>query len=143
MIVCIALAGFLSFAFSMYRAVKLYRIEEEVHKTYVPVIWAINDYQEKHQRYPENLEALVPGFIEELPVPHAYEKICYHASPDGQSWELRIFSTRVHPTRTYIVGTGRKLSEDEKARLIKAFHFWKVIQNKHENQTDDSFCRNP
>ena len=78
---------------------------------------AINDYIEKHGQPPPKLDALVPEFIEAIPLFPEISKVDYRLSGDGKDWTLDLFWTDRKIPLVYRRTNAGLSSEDAERRI--------------------------
>lgn len=78
---------------------------------------AINDYAEKHGKPPAELEALIPEFIQSMPVFPEISKIDYRLSPDGKEWTMDLYRTNRSVPLIYRRTNAGLNSDDTKRRI--------------------------
>ncbi len=68
----------------------------ETYLTYAKLAIAIEQYRRQHQELPENLAALAPDFIAEIPSDPFYGEAIRYVRPTADSYELRVSGESRH-----------------------------------------------
>lgn len=126
-IVCVLFSILVIPAIQLYDRISWYQIEDNIHGTYAPVIKAASDFEKNNNSIPVSLESLIPEYIQRTP--ESEYGVAEYSVIDNKNWQLAIESKDRGEKRIYLFRTNHHLSADEKERLIKEFHYWKVLKS--------------
>lgn len=126
-IAALAVTGFV--ASSVYIAWHKFAIEDHIHGVFYPVAMGLNEFQKDTGSAARELAQITPKYISEIPNLGIVDKIGYTRSPDGQNWELSLYSTALTPPRYYVARSSQKYTESEEKRVMLRYHsIWTVLK---------------
>ena len=117
------------FIFTIYQTTRDFKIEEEIHKTFSPLLDAINNYADINKDPPSTLDKLLPKFITRIPTSKIIENVEYKLINNGKDWELKLQGEN----NIYIYRFTNIYSAEEKKQIIKQYHGnWAVFEFKKQ-----------
>ena len=122
-------------AYSITQSLHYYDIEGSIHAAFYPLIPALDRYSEEHQKAPDELDDLVPDYLDEIPALGRVSDVRYTHEQGKPHWRLTLESLATGDKRLYIAESGMPLSEDEKRDLVLQYHSrWNVLEPKQAEQ---------
>jgi hypothetical protein len=116
-------------AFGIYRGVREFSVEDNIHGDFFPVVRALYDYQDEHGSPAVELTDLLPKYLPAIPKSHLVDAIDYKVSKDGENWEFRLHSKALSPTRFYVSRSDQKYTTEEESRVLLRYHVvWTVLR---------------
>ena len=123
----LAVIGFV--ASSVYIAWHKFAIEDHIHGVFHSVAIGLDEFQKETGSAARELSDITPKYISEIPNLDLVDKIGYTRSPDGQNWELSLYSTALNPPRYYVVRSNQKYTESDEKKVILRYHsIWTVLK---------------
>jgi hypothetical protein len=125
----ITVFGFI--ATSAYAAWHKFAIEDQIHAMFYPVVAGLSEFRNDTGSAAIKLTDITPKYIPKIPNLDIVDKIIYTRSPDGQDWELSLYSTALNPHRYYVARSSQKYTESEEKKIIMRYHsIWTVLKEQ-------------
>ncbi|MGJ8697916.1 MAG: hypothetical protein ACSHYF_16480 [Verrucomicrobiaceae bacterium] len=112
-----------------FKAFIKFSIEDNIHKTYAPVVAALDDYTDLNKKAPESLSDLVPAFLPKIPTSENVSHVGFLKSENGAGWRLLLLSNKTGQTRVYFAHHKTPPSPAEKEAIALTYHnLWIVLE---------------
>lgn len=126
--------GVCYFGYRLHIVWELFKEEDEVVHTFMPVTNAVDDFVQKRGRPPGQLQELVPEYIAAIPEFTAASQVSYLPEPDGKNWRLELTVQSHGQHRIYSMRSNGQYTEQEEKMIILLYHGGWVVMRLDRKQ---------